>query len=112
MPKCPPSLCYGGQGGIPKNRERQARTKKVCVKELMFIVFAIKSETRNYIYVGLTQNLDERLKRHNRGYERTTKPYRPFKMIHKEVFATRAEAREREKYLKSGIGKEFLRSIK
>jgi putative endonuclease len=42
----------------------------------------------------------------------TTKPYRPFKMIHKEVFATRAEAREREKYLKSGIGKEFLRSIK
>jgi putative endonuclease len=59
----------------------------------------------------MTQNLEERLKRHNCGYERTTKPYRPFRLIHQEVFATRAEARVREKYLKSGIGKEFLKSI-
>jgi len=78
----------------------------------VIIVYAIKSQSRNYIYVGMTQNLEKRLKRHNMGYERTTKPYLPFVIIHQESFATRAEARKREKYLKSGIGKEFLKSIK
>ncbi len=77
----------------------------------MFTVYAIKSLSRNYIYVGLTSNLDERLKRHNNGYERTTKPYKPFVLIHSEVFDTRVQAREKEKYLKSGIGKEFLKKI-
>jgi putative endonuclease len=79
---------------------------------MMFIVYAIKSESRNYIYVGMTQNLENRLKRHNGGFEKTTKPYKPFFLIYQETLATRAEARKREKYLKSGIGKEFLKSIK
>ena len=49
--------------------------------------------------------------RHNNGYEKTTKPYTPFKLIYSEKVETRIEARKREKYLKSGIGKEFLKSI-
>jgi len=76
----------------------------------MIIVYALKSITRNYIYVGMTQNLTERFNRHNNGYERTTKPYRPFKLIYFEEFNSRAEARVREKYLKSGAGKEFLKN--
>lgn len=44
----------------------------------MYIVYAISSVNRNYIYVGLTSNLGARLKRHNSGLERTTKPYAPF----------------------------------
>jgi len=79
--------------------------------DMMYLVYAIKSESRKYIYVGMTNDLEKRLNRHNKGYERTTKPYRPFVLIHQETFATRAEARLREKYLKSGIGKEFLKSI-
>ena len=76
----------------------------------MFYVYAISSQTKNYIYVGLTSNLKERIRRHNKGYEKTTKPYRPFKLIYSEVFETRKDARSREKYLKSGVGKEFLKS--
>ena len=77
----------------------------------MFTVYAIKSISRNYLYVGLTNNLEKRFKRHNKGYEKTTKPYSPFKIIFTEKFKTRLEARKREKYLKSGIGKEMLKSI-
>ncbi|HSI68873.1 MAG TPA: GIY-YIG nuclease family protein [Gillisia sp.] len=33
----------------------------------MFIVYAISSLSRNYIYVGLTDNLDRRLNQHNTG---------------------------------------------
>ncbi len=77
----------------------------------MFFVYAIKSIERNYIYVGLTNNLERRIERHNSGQNKTTKPYSPFELIYSEVLDTRIEARKREKYLKSGIGKEFLRSL-
>ncbi len=78
---------------------------------ILYIVYAIKSIKRNYIYVGMTNNMEERLKRHNNGYERATKPYRPFELIYTESCTTREEARGREKYFKSGVGKEFLRKI-
>ena len=77
----------------------------------MYTVYALKSKIKKYIYVGMTQNLDQRIRRHNNGYEKTTKPYKPFKLIHREVYPSRIEARKREKYLKSGVGKEFLKSL-
>lgn len=77
----------------------------------MFFVYAIKSLTRNYIYVGLTNNIDRRITEHNNGLNRSTKAYRPFELIYTEEHTTRTEARLREKYLKSGIGKEFLKSL-
>lgn len=79
---------------------------------VIYIVYAISSIKRNYIYVGLTSDLDKRLDRHNKGYERTTKPYAPFRLIYQEQQETRQEARNREKHLKSGIGKEFLRKLR
>ena len=77
----------------------------------MFYVYAIKSIHRNYIYVGLTDNLVRRFDQHQKGLNKTTAPYRPFELIYKEVFPTRPEARKREIYLKSGIGKEFLKKL-
>ncbi|ADQ80423.1 Excinuclease ABC C subunit domain protein [Paludibacter propionicigenes WB4] len=77
----------------------------------MYTVYAIRSLTRNYIYVGMTSDLDERLQRHNAGYEQTTKPYRPFELIYKEEVESRIEARNREKYFKSGVGKDFLKKL-
>ncbi|GGE41544.1 GIY-YIG nuclease family protein [Psychroflexus planctonicus] len=74
----------------------------------MFTVYAIYSLKRNYIYVGLTSNLENRLERHNAGREKTTRPYLPFKIIYTEVHPDRKSARKREKYWKSGIGKEKL----
>ncbi len=40
------------------------------------------------------------------GYEKTTKPYKPFILIYSETADNRIEARKREKYWKSGVGKE------
>ncbi len=77
----------------------------------MIYVYAIKSKLRNYIYVGLTADVERRVQQHNLGYERTTKPYVPFEIIYTEVFTTRQEARSREKYLKTTSGKRFLRTL-
>lgn len=75
----------------------------------MFIVDAIQSTVRNYIYVGLTSDIKARIERHNNGYERTTKSNRPYHLIYTKEFATRIEARSHEKYLKHASGKFFLR---
>jgi len=77
----------------------------------MFVVYALKSIHRNYIYVGMTNDFNRRFNQHHRGNNKTTKPYSPFKVILQESFPTRIEARKREIYLKSGIGKEFLKSL-
>ena len=74
----------------------------------MYIVYAIKSLGHKYMYVGLTSDLEARLLRHNSGFEKTTKPYRPFELVYTEEAETRIQAREREKYFKSSTGKRFL----
>ena len=77
----------------------------------MYVVYAIKSVSRKYIYVGLTNNIEQRFSEHNSGKNKTTRPYRPFILIYTEIVETRIVARKREKYLKSGVGKEFLKNI-
>lgn len=77
----------------------------------MWYVYAIKSTKRNYIYVGLSNDVDRRLSEHNKGYNKTTKPYSPFVLIYKQAFSSRMEARSKEKFLKGGSGKKFLKSL-
>jgi len=81
------------------------------VEGKMFFVYALKSVNRNYIYVGLTDNVTRRISQHNSGKGKATKPYLPFVLILVEEYSSGIEARTREKYLKSGIGKEFLKSL-
>lgn len=59
----------------------------------------------------MTSNIVERIERHNKGNEKTTRAYRPFELIYTEDQATREEARKREKYFKSGVEKEFLKKM-
>jgi len=52
------------------------------------------------------------LKEHNRGKKSTpsTRNRGPFLLIYKEKVKDRKEARKREKYLKSGVGREFIKN--
>ena len=77
----------------------------------MFFVYAIKSEKDSRIYVGMCVNVELRLKEHNEGKTKSTKGFRPWMLIYSEEAANRIEARKKEKYLKSGVGKEFLKSL-
>jgi putative endonuclease len=77
----------------------------------MFYTYAIKSKGENYIYVVLTNNPKRRIAEHNAKKGKTTRSYAPFKTILIEKYGTRIEARKREIYLKSGIGKEYLKSL-
>ena len=77
----------------------------------MFSVYAIKSLLDGRIYVGLTANVSKRLIEHNSGKTKSTKGYRPWQLIYTELLPSRLEARLKEKFLKSGTGKEFLKSL-
>ena len=77
----------------------------------MFYTYVIYSTSKKYIYVGITSNFERRFSEHQKGENKTTKPYRPFDVLLVEEFSTRIEARQREKHLKSGIGKEYLKML-
>lgn len=77
----------------------------------IFYVYAIRSEVDGRIYVGFSANLDRRLIEHNSGKTRSTKAYAPWVLIYYEEVIGRLAARAKEKYYKSGIGKEFLKSL-
>jgi len=77
----------------------------------MIYVYVLSSVARNYIYVGMSSDIERRISDHNNGYNKTTKPYRPFRVILVEEYETRDLARKREKYLKSGVGKEYLKTL-
>jgi len=87
--------------------------KQTCVElDEMFFAYGIASLVKDYIYAGLTKNLKKRFDQHQKGRNRSTRAYRPFRLIYSEEFEKRFEGRKREKYLKSGVGKEFLRKIR
>ncbi|WP_276504748.1 GIY-YIG nuclease family protein [Terrimonas pollutisoli] len=77
----------------------------------MITVYAIFSEANGDIYVGITKDAEKRLKEHNAGKNRYTKGLRPWKNLYRELQPDYEAARKREKYLKSGVGKEFLKSL-
>jgi putative endonuclease len=78
---------------------------------MAYVIYAIKSRFDNRIYVGFTMNLDKRIKEYNQGTTKSTKGFRPWFLIYNEQVETRLEARKREKYFKSGFGKEFLKKV-
>ena len=64
----------------------------------LYVLINVAPKARHYI--GITDNLAARLAAHNSGRVRSTKPYRPWRMVYTEEYASRTEARRRELFLK------------
>lgn len=77
----------------------------------MIYVYVIKSEVKKFRYVGITKDIEKRVHEHNLGKNKPTKPYKPFRIVHQELFNDYKMARNREIFLKSGQGRLFLDSI-
>jgi len=76
-------------------RTAQTRVPKIKIsKKVMYFIYVLESIERNYTYIGLTNDLERRIKQHFKGYNKTTKPYLPFRLIFFENFDTRQFARE------------------
>lgn len=69
----------------------------------MYYVYIIQSLVKNWKYIGSTDNMARRLMMHNSGTTKSTKPYRPLKLIYSESFNTKTEALKREIFLKKNF---------
>ncbi len=72
-------------------------------------VYVIESIVNNRLYIGCTNNIDERLKRHNYGRVRSTKKDRPYMLVYSEQHGCLSNARKKELYLKSFKNPSYLR---
>ena len=72
-------------------------------------VYVIRSDSHRRCYVGLGLNVEARLKEHNAGKTRSTRPYRPWGLVTWFERESLKEARALEKWLKSGVGKEYIK---
>lgn len=79
----------------------------------MFIVYIIKSKNFCRYYIGHTNDLKQRLIRHNSGKVKSTKFYRPWEIIYTERKENKSEAIRREMQIKSyKKGEAFKKLIK
>ena len=76
-----------------------------------YYVYFLYSRKDKGLYIGFTTDLKERLLRHAMGKVPATKFRRPLKLIHYEYFINIKDAKAREKYLKSGFGRDQLKQI-
>lgn len=78
----------------------------------MFWVYSLYNKSCSKLYIGQTENLERRIRQHNehtfKGY---TSRYRgEWMLIYKESTSTRSDALKREKQLKSGNGRAFIKT--
>lgn len=77
---------------------------------MYYYVYILLSDVDNQFYTGYTSDLKQRLKIHNEGKVYSTRNRRPLRLIYFEGCINQQDATRREKYLKSGSGKIYLRN--
>src|ERR1700745_1296075 len=76
----------------------------------MFYLYVLRSDSDSGFYIGFSTNLRARLRQHHDGESLATKSRGPWKLIYYEAYTEREDAEGREKFLKSGAGRRFLRT--
>lgn len=77
---------------------------------MFYYVYILKSDKDNKLYTGYTNNLKLRFEQHQKGSVKSTRNRRPLKLIYYEACLRQKDATHREKYLKTYLGKMFLRN--
>jgi putative endonuclease len=78
----------------------------------MFFVYVIFSPTAKVKYTGFTEDLERRLTEHNSGaLGKFTKNKGPWELIYSEKYETKTAALKREKYFKTGVGRDFIKKV-
>lgn len=65
--------------------------------------------SNNDIYKGLTYNLRRRILEHNVGKVKSTRPYRPVRLVGYEAYLLKSDAQRREKFLKTTEGRRLFK---
>jgi len=80
------------------------------MKSKRYYVYVLKSEVDGSWYIGYTEDIEKRIQQHNNGESLYTKRKTPWTIIYYEVSFDKYDAIAREKYLKTGMGRRFLKN--
>lgn len=75
----------------------------------MHYVYILCSRKDGNLYVGYTNDLKQRLRKHNSGKVQATAHRLPLALIYYEAYLNEWDAREKERYLKTGWGRNYIR---
>jgi putative endonuclease len=79
---------------------------------MMYTVYILYSIGFTKTYTGYTSDLDRRFVEHNiTGENGFTKSYRPWILIYSEIFKDKTEAIKRERYYKTGVGRDKIKAM-
>lgn len=78
---------------------------------MFYYVCILKSQIDKKLYIGFTEDLKARFKKHNDGLVLATNPRRPFELIFYEAYRNKYDALRREKYFKTSKGKTSLKTM-
>jgi len=76
-----------------------------------YYIYVLYNSNKNFIYIGYSESLKERVVKHNAGEVKSTKAYLPLILIFYEAYRTKSDAKRREVYLKSNKGRTTLRTM-
>ena len=74
----------------------------------MHYVYILLSKKDDKLYIGYTNNLKERMEKHNAGKVQSTKNRTPFSLIYYEAYLDESDARTKEKFFKTGWGRNYI----
>ena len=78
---------------------------------MKYTVYILWSEFCRKHYTGFTSNLEERLRSHNEYGKDWTSKYRPWNVIFTKEFEDKSTAMAYEKWLKTGVCRDFIKTI-
>jgi putative endonuclease len=90
-----------------------SRTKRLYQRAffMLFTVYILYAEKFNKHYTGYSSNLSARLLSHNELGQGWTVKYRPWKLIYTKEFEAKQEAMAYEKWLKTGVGRDYIKKL-
>ena len=95
--------------GIEEVRGSSPRSSTTSTPS-MFYVYILCSERTGRYYIGSTNDVQSRVDQHNAGASKSTKSYRPWRLVHQEEYDSLPEARKRESLIKSWKNRSYLES--
>lgn len=80
------------------------------VRSQSWYVYVLQSKNTAEWYIGSTKDLQKRISNHNAKRNASTKHATPWKIIYCEISLNRGDARAREKYLKPGMRRRYIKN--
>ena len=111
--RCAPgkSLQHSHRAGLRRlARKAFGHALKIRRFFLMHYVYVLRSTSNDGLYIGYSSNLRKRLQQHAQGDSFATSYRGPWKLIYYEAYLERDDGLGRERYLKSGSGRKFLKT--